>query len=428
MVRVEQEHASPNPFRNPSYRWLYVATLHWNFARWMEMLVVGWLAFALTGSAWDVALIGFFRNAPSLLFGLTGGLMADRLERKHILLTTQVLNVATTALVGILVVTHALQFWQLAAANVVLGSTWVFDWPARRALLPDMVDRRSVMRAFAFDNLNMNLSRIVGPLLGGVLVASVGIAGCYFALFLLYVCATATLLPIHAPSHRFQLATSNVFSHLGAGLRAVSASQAIMGVLLITVAMNFFAFPYQQILPVFTVQVLHAGASELGALGAVGGAGSLLGATLMIWYGQQPQVQGWLFIVGSACMSVALVLFATSNSFGLCLLFLTLSGFGQAAFGSLQSTIIVTHVAPELRGRAMGVLALAIGSSPFGALLIGAVANAAGPSVGIGACAAACLICVVLTAVFVPGLRDTQRQERKTRSEVGRPTEASTRG
>ena len=137
---------------------------------------------------------------------------------------------------------------------------------------------------------------------------------------------------------------------------------------------------------------------------AGGGVGSLIGAVLLTWLGRQAKLQGWLFVAGSSVTAVGLTLMAASSSFALCVALLVISGLGQAAFASLQSTIVVNGVSTEMRGRAMGILALAIGSSPIGALIVGALAGAHGPAFAIGACAAVCLVLVLATAVAIPAL------------------------
>lgn len=402
--------APPEPglrqlFASGQYRWLYAATLHWNLARWIEMLLIPWIAYELTGSAWLVALIGFFRNAPLLVFGLAGGVVADRRDRRAILLATQGVNVAVSASVALLLVTHLLAYWQLIAASLTLGTTWVFDFAARRALLADMVDRRLVLSAFALDGLNQNATKVVGPLIGGALVVRAGVSGSYMLLALVYVGALLALLPLEPYARHVRSAAGTWSSNVRAGVGAVWAVPSVVGVLAITIAMNMLAFPYQQVLPVFAVQVLGLGADGFGALSAGGGLGSLLGAVLLTWLGRQAKVQGWLFVAGSSVTAAGLTLMAMSGSFALSLALLVVSGLGQSAFSSFQSTIIVNGVSAEMRGRAMGILALAIGSSPVGALIIGALASAYGPSLAIGVSAAVCFVLIVATTVAVPALR-----------------------
>lgn len=391
------------PFRGRAFRWLFTATLVWNLARWMEMLVSAWLAYTLTHSAWDVALIGFFRSVPLLLLGVVGGLTADGRDRRQTLVVAQIVNGMAVAMIAVLLGTHRLAYWQLAVCAAVLGTTWVFDWPSRRALLPDLVHRRCLLRAFAFDNLNMNTSKIIGPLIAGSLLASLGPTDCYIALAGVYLGALLPLLPLPRSRRTVRIAQS-LAADLGAGFRAVRSSQTVLGVLAITVALNMLVFPYQQLLPVFGVAVLRLGPAGIGLLGAGNGVGSLVGSCVMVWQGQRARQPGRLFIAGSFIVSLAIVLFAGSHWFLLCFFCLALSGLGQSAFGALQTTIIVSGVSSELRGRAMGILTLAIGSSPIGALLVGGVAQADGPAVAIGAASCAALLLVVVVACLFPGL------------------------
>jgi MFS family permease len=201
-----------------------------------------------------------------------------------------------------------------------------------------------------------------------------------------------------------QLIGVSMLRYLVDGFHTLRSSQAIVGVLLISVFMNVLVFPYQQLLPVFARDQLHVDAVGLGALSAASGLGSLLGASVIAASRRVPR-SGMLFWVGSCLMSTCLVGFAIAGSFGIALVLLALSGLGQSTFASLQSTIVLSRATDQLRGRAMGALTLAIGSTPFGSLEIGAVAVALGAPIAVALNAGACALLVGLVALRLPRFR-----------------------
>jgi hypothetical protein len=195
-----------------------------------------------------------------------------------------------------------------------------------------------------------------------------------------------------------------VLRYLRQGWDELRLSEAVVGVLLITVCMNMLAFPYQTLLPVFARDVLFVDAVGLGMLGAAGGAGSLLGALVLAGRGRLPR-PGLLFAGGSVVMCVCLIGFAATSDFGLAMALLGLSGVGQSAFSALQSTIILGATSEQLRGRAMGALTVAIGSAPLGLLEIGALTVAFGAPLAVAANAGLCALVTVLIAARYPRFR-----------------------
>ena len=195
-----------------------------------------------------------------------------------------------------------------------------------------------------------------------------------------------------------------VLRYLVDGFASLRYSQPIVGVLLISVFMNVFVFPYQQLLPVFARDALHVDAVGLGALSSAAGLGSVIGALAIVGSVRIPR-SAQLFWIGSALMSVGLVLFAAADQFVIALLLLGLSGLGQSAFSSLQVTIVLSSAADDLRGRALGALTLAIGSTPFGSLEVGAVAVALGAPLAVALNAGLCAVLVALVAVRLPKFR-----------------------
>ena len=201
-----------------------------------------------------------------------------------------------------------------------------------------------------------------------------------------------------------QVASSSMLRYLRDGFDELRKSQPIVGVLLISTAMNILVYPYQQLLPVFARDVLHTDAVGLGALGAAAGIGSFVGAMAFASVGRVPR-SGLLFWVGSCVMSACIAGFALSDNLPLALVLVALSGLGSAAFASLQSTIVLGRSSDQLRGRAMGALTLAIGSGPVGTLEIGAVSILLGAPLAVALNAGACAVLVAVVAAKLPRFR-----------------------
>ena len=355
------------PLADQQFRWLWCSTFAWNFARWMEMTVTGWVALQLTGSPWLVALVGVARSAFLPVAGPITGALSDRFDRARLMKAAQWGNCIVIGAVALALLAGRGAYWQVIAASLWLGCSWGIDWPSRRALLADMVGPERVLQAVVLDHVTQNISRIIGPLLGGLLLALWGGPGGYTALALSFLVASLVLQPVRPSAARVRVAGQSVWRELSAGLAHVRADVAVWAVLVITIVMNMLLFPYQQLLSVFAEDVLAVGPVGLGLMGALNGVGASLGLVLLPSM-RRPALQGLAFAGGSLLACATLFLFARSTWFEGSLALLTLIGLGTSAFGTMQSTIILSRTPPEMRGRAMGLLAFAIGTAPVGAL------------------------------------------------------------
>ena len=391
-------------FRSPGYRCLWCASLLWNLARWMDQVVLGWVVFDMTNSAWAVAIIGALRWLPLLLFGLAGGAVADRLDRRWLLIGAQGLGLSVSVGTAALLALGLFDFGLACLVTFLLGVQWAVDWPTRRALIPDLVGRERTVNAVALEAVSMNLTRIVGPLLAGTLIAYVSPAAAFGVMAALYVLEIGLLKIMPLGVRGRQVASGPMLRYLRDGFAELGHSQPILGVLLISVCMNVLVFPYQQLLPVFARDVLQTDAIGLGALSAAAGIGSFLGATAIASSGRVPH-SCLLFWTGALLQSVCLIGFSATDQLWLALGLVAVSGLGQAAYSSLQSTIVLGTASDQLRGRAMGALTLAIGSAPFGTLEIGAVALATGAPLAVALNAGACAALVGLIAARLPRFR-----------------------
>ena len=407
------------PLANADFRNLLISNTLWWQAMWMETIVVGWLVLELTNSAFDVAFVGFCRSAPLLITGFIAGPLADRLGRIRVILLSQGISLAVLAIVCALILLERITYTHFLVASVFMGTTWSFSWTARRALIPDLIGKDRTVDAMMLEGFTQNISRVLGPFSSGLLFATLGAKGCYVTLLIISLCSFVIVFLVKAPTHIPQQNLISPLQRMIDGLRYVTRNQAILGSLLITVAMNFLTFPFQALLPVFTRDILQQGPFELGLLGASNGVGAFFGLYALNKLRRRFS-RGWIFTIGSALQSLCLLLFAFGSTlplsitvsgsiipfaFPLSIVLLILAGTGQSAFGVMQSSIILLAASDDMRDRAMGTLVLAIGTGPLGQLQIGKLAEMFGAPLALGLQTSAAVVIVLTIAAALPGFR-----------------------
>lgn len=397
------------PFTIPDYRHLLIGTVLWWQCFHMEMVVLGWLVFDLSGSARTVALVSFCRTLPLLLVGLFSSPIIDHFGRRPVVIAAQSANLGAYLAMIVLLWSGQAAPWNIAIVAFCLGTAWAIDWPTRRSLVPDMLGKERVVDGLLLESFLTGGARIIGPSIAGWLIANYGPAGCYSAMALLSITALVTLLPLLKGSlprttKPFKMVP---LSTLREGLGYVRSNQAILAVLLVTFLMNLWIFPYVSLLPAFARDVLHKGPVELGLLSTATGLGSFLGLTALNFLRRRVNI-GALFIIGTTWMCMMLVGFALSHFYPLSWSLLFLAGTGMSCFGTLQSTIILLSTSDEMRSRVMGILVLAIGGDPLGQLQIGTLAEAIGVQATLAAQATTGAIAMVLIALLLPGIRQPQ--------------------
>ncbi len=368
------------------------------------MLIVGWLGLELTDSAWWVSVLGFYRSIPLFLIGPWGALVIDRFPRRLLLSVFQGLGSMAALLVLLAFLSGSLNYVQLALFSFIQGVIWALDWPTRRAIIPDLVGRERVVDALVLENGIQNVTRILGPISGGIALELLGVGGGLALLSVLGFGSFVLLLGITSCSQAPTVEGSfrTVIDTTRQGWKFVRTNRKIWGVFLITIFMNVWAFPYMNLLPVFARDILGQGPIGLGWLGAAHGIGATAGLLIIHW-GRKRLSNEWLFSGGSLLLSFGLILFSTSTSYHLSLLLLFISGLGQAGFSVMQSSIILVESTEDMRSRAMGALVLAIGVGPLGRLQSGSMAEELTVSWAVGIMALAALIATLGTMGYLKG-------------------------
>ena len=253
-------------FYTPGFWRIWAGSMSWYSARWMELFVLQWQVLIMTDSPFQVSLIGFYRMAPLFFFGVVSGVIADRFDRRKVVLFAQVWNGTAAAAIAVLALSDLLALWHLAFLVMALGLGWALDLPSRRSIVYDMMGPRRVVNALALDHLGMDGAKMLGPILGGVLWPVIGLGGCFLVLAAGYGVNFFLYRGLLSAEPRRAASSGPVLGNLAEGLAYVLHHPVILAVLAITVVLNFLGFPYQNLVPVVAKQDLGLGPQLTGTL------------------------------------------------------------------------------------------------------------------------------------------------------------------
>ena len=389
--------------QNRDFRILWTVKAVHEVSRRMELLVLGYLVLQLTGSPFQVGLIAVFLNLPRPFFSLFAGLVADRLDRRRVLMGVHATYFVISAVLLALLVMGAVEPWHIFLAILLQGSAKVLDDPSRRTAIFDLAGREHLASAMSLETINNNSGKIAGPLIGGVLIASAGFVGSYAAILALDAVSLLMMsrlkLP-HRPLGRGE--PVQVWQSLREGLGHSLSNRMVLGVLSMSLIMNSLVFPIQFFIPVIASDLLKVGPTLGGLLGSAEGIGNFLGGVVMVVRRDISQ-HGRIFAIGALFVAIMVTLVAWSPWFAVSFTLLLLGGLGQAGFSTMQSTILLLASAPEMRGRTMGAQGVVNGMGHLiGGTEIGAIASAFGITLAIGLNAGAGILLILLVMVLTP--------------------------
>jgi MFS family permease len=395
--------------RHRNFRLWFLGQTLSQMGTWMQSVAQGWLVYDLTGSKFALGAISFAGALPTLFLMLPAGALADRVPRRQVLLATQITMMILAFVLAALTATAVLQVWHVGLLAVGLGIANSFDAPARQALAVEMVeDRRDLMNAIALNSTIFNLARVVGPAVGGIVLAALGAAWCFALNGLSFLAVLVALLMMKLPSAPQEVRTDPLTTQIAAGIRYVLETPPVRTMTLLVAVSSLFGFSYAVLLPAFAVDMLHVGEAGLGGLNAATGVGALVGSLIVASMGSFHR-KGLLLTAGSLIFPATLLFFAFSRSFWLSSALLSVIGLAFVTQNALCNTLIQSIVPDSLRGRVMGVYMLMFfGTTPFGALQAGTVAQALGPTMGVAVGAGITLAFAITVLFAAPSLR---RQE-----------------
>jgi MFS family permease len=261
---------------------------------WMQSVAQSWLVYRLTGSALLLGSVGFASQIPVFMFAPLGGIAADRLNRRHIVIATQIASMALALILAALTLFHRVHVWHVFVLASLLGVVNAFDIPGRQSFLVDMVGKEDLMNAIALNSSMFNGARVIGPAIAGILVARIGEGWCFFGNGVSYIAVIIGLLMmrVHSP---VRVAMASPLEHMMEGFRFVNRTAPIRALLLLLGVVSLVGMPYVVLMPIFADKILHGGAQGLGILMGATGVGALLGAlTLAFREGVKGLDAGWL--------------------------------------------------------------------------------------------------------------------------------------
>jgi MFS family permease len=392
--------------RHPNFRLFVYGQSISLIGTWMQRVALGWLVYRLTDSALLLGLVAFSGQFPTFLLASVAGVLADRSNRHRILLVTQTLALVQALLLAFLVLTQVVQVWQLIALSILLGAINAFDMPTRQSFLVEMIqDRQDLGNAIALNSSMVNVARLLGPSLAGLLVASLGEGICFLLNAVSYLAVIASLLAMQIARAAARAEHPPVLPQLLEGFRYAWAAVPIRAILLMLSLVSLVGMPYTMLMPVFARDVLFVGPDGFGYLMGCAGMGALTGA---LYLASRNSVLGLgrLLPLAAAIFGLSLVVFSFSRALPLSMLLMSLTGFGQIVLMASGNTLLQTIVDEDKRGRVMSFYTMSFfGMTPLGSLLAGTLAERIGApwTVVIGG-----TVCVAGAAAFslaLPRLR-----------------------
>ncbi len=384
------------------YRRLWYSGIGYYNAYWVEIITTGWVVLTMTGSPFDVGLVGFFRTLPMLVLGLLLGAVSDRVRRTTLLLAVQSAGLVISLTVAVLFLTDHASFGILCIGSGLLGCGWAADFSTRRALISEMNRPELSGNAMSLEAMSMQGSKIGATIVAGSLLAAGGATLAYSVLAAIYAFGVIAILRVRRVYREGETRRKDSIPLIRLIAQGFSTSvriPLIQAVLLVTVVMNLLVFPYQQIVAVIARQILDVGPQRMGILAGADGIGAIAVAGTLVFLAR-PARAGRYFLGGAFFGTFMVIALGVSRILPLSLGLQVLAGGFFGAFGSMQPVLIINTVEPQFRARALGVLAMAIGCTPLGILLSGTLSATIGATAtltGTGTLALLLMIAITVT-------------------------------
>ena len=393
--------------RHRNYRLFFTGQMVSMVGTWMTRIATSWLVYKLTGSALLLGVVGFAGQIPSFLLAPVAGVFVDRWDRHRLLVGTQVLAMVQSIAMAILALTGYIKIWHVIALSIFQGVINAFDMPARQSFVVEMVTaREDLSNAIALNSSMVNAARLLGPSIGGVVIAAIGEGWCFMIDGISYIAVIGSLLAMNvAPSVVQATTEAGVFQQFREGFQYVAGFMPIRSILLLLAFVSLVGMPYTVLMPIFANEILHGGPNTLGLLMAATGIGALAGAMFLarretvLGLGRFIPMMAGLFGAG-------LVAFSFSRTIWLSLILLVVTGLGFMVHMAVSNTLIQTMVDEDKRGRVMSFYTMAfMGTAPFGSLIAGSLAEKIGAPETLAFGGLGCVAAATLFYSALPRLR-----------------------
>jgi MFS family permease len=388
---------------NPNYRLYFFGQSISLVGTWMQTIAQSFLVLHLTGSGVDVGFVVALQTLPVLLLGPYAGVVADRVDKRRLMIVLQSLMGVQAAVFGVLTITHVISLWQICLLAVALGLNNTFENPARQSFVLEMVGPKDLRNAVTLNSVLVNVARAVGPAAAGIIIAAGGYGVCFVINALSFVAVVASLLRMDTGALSPSPPTERARGQLREGLRYVRGQVGLAIPLVMMAIVGCFAYEFQVTLPVMATRAFHGGSQAYGFMTAAMGIGAVVGGLYIAARGKTG-----LRSLTRSCVAFTVVMTAAALAPNLAIELVALAGVGAASvtFLSKGNSTLQLGAAPQMRGRVMALWAVAfLGSTPIGGPSAGAVAQFGGPRWGLGLGAAACAAAAVLGWLVVRRLR-----------------------
>jgi len=376
---------------------------------WMHMTAQGWLVYKLTGSPLYLGMVSAASALPILLFSLLGGAVADRVQKRKIIIITQVMSIFPALIIGILVATDSITISLLVALVFMIGTINAFDIPARQSFLMSLTSRDSLMNAVALNSAAFNGSRIIGPVLAGFIISTLGIAACFFINAVSYLAAVAALTRVKARGEP-ERTDRSMLKDIAEGMSFLRANKRLMRIVLMVSTFSLFGLPFISQLPIFAAEILGTGASGLGILMGASGFGAFTMAMFLAFKGDIKR-KGRFMNIASALFPLGLLAFTYSSDFALSAVLMFLVGLAVVAFLTTANSSVQLSAPDGLRGRVMSVYTLLfLGMNPIGHSLLGLLADSMGSAQAVRITS---VICLGVSLLLMPRESKSDSQSRQ---------------
>ena len=396
------------------FRWLWIGSLASSFGMNMQIVARGWLVYTLTSSALDLGWVTLSFMLPTVVFSLTGGVVADRLPKRRVIAIAQALNCVATIVMGLIIFTGRVTFWDFIWFGVFNGTTLALSMPARQAFAPELIPQRLMLTAMALNTTSWNLSRILGPAFAGFVIAWVaggdtsstyGVGIVYFGIAVLYFLSVVTILMVKKPGLAQQgQAQRSVLGDMADAFEYVWQHPPVFGLIMLSIVPFLFGMTINTMLPAFNEDILGGGADDLGLLMSAMGIGAIVGSLLLAGVSEFRNRSAWLF---ATCIGwgAFLAAFGFAETFTLCVCLIAVIGFISSWNMSLNRGLLQLQVEDHMRGRILSVDMMSHGLMPLGVIPISLVAEYYSVATAMVVSGACFVVSILLLGFFSSAVR-----------------------
>ncbi len=367
---------------------------------WIQTVGQGWQVLQLTNSALLLGFVAFAATLPNIVLSLLGGAIVDRFNRRWLLLGTQIIYMCTAAVLGILTTLHLIAVWQIIVLALINGTFSSVGFPAWQAFIGDLVPPNELRQGIALNSMQFNLSRVVGPAIGGLSIGIFGIAGSYYLNAVSYIAVILPLLLIRPAIKERLNAPRNIWHGLSDGIKYVMHQPLLQIILLLQFAIAFLVFPYTTLLPVFARDIFHIGATGLGVMNALSGIGAMVGTLLFVLASTRLKRGGRLLIILCIAAGMTSLLFAFAHDIHIALPLLIIMGSCTVVSMTITNTTLQAMAPEEIRGRVISIyVMITFGLAPLGSLIAGWVAQDIGAPATLAIGGSLCALTALIVAL-----------------------------